>query len=178
MLVAMVGRASGDPRALSLTDNCWLYPIIGLNRGGVERVFGAAGAHLGARGRQFPRRWEEKMIVRLATATAAMALILGAAPSHAGPCTDRIYQTDLDVAKLLNSAAAQGGTAPQSTFATMHRQPTPGSIASAEEQAGSLTSEEVQAITEAMDEARHADGAGDLDGCEKALSDVDRMLKR
>jgi hypothetical protein len=117
------------------------------------------------------------MIVRQATALAGTALILGAAAAHAGPCTDRIYQTDLDVAKLLNSAAAQGRRARQSAFATMHRQPTPGSIASAEQEAGDLTSEEVQAITEAMDEARHADDEGDRDGCEKALSDVDRMLK-
>jgi hypothetical protein len=29
-----------------------------------------------------------------------------------------------------------------------------------------------------MDVARHADDAGDRAGCEKALSDVDRMLKR
>jgi hypothetical protein len=118
------------------------------------------------------------MIVRQATVAAGMALVLGAAPALAGPCTDRIYQTDLDVAKLLNSAAAQGQPATQSTFATMHRQPTPGSIASAEQQAGDLTTDEVQAITEDMDEARHADDAGDHDGCEKALSDVDRMLKR
>ena len=118
------------------------------------------------------------MIVRQATAAAGMALVLGAAPALAGPCTDRIYQTDLDVAKLLNSAAAQGQPATQSTFATMHRQPTPGSIASAEQQAGDLTTDEVQAITEDMDEARHADDAGDRVGCEKALSDVDRMLKR
>jgi hypothetical protein len=29
-----------------------------------------------------------------------------------------------------------------------------------------------------MDEARHADDEGDRAGCEKALSDVDRMLKQ
>ena len=116
------------------------------------------------------------MIVRQAAAVAGMAFILGAAPAHAGPCTERIYQTD--VAKLLDSAAAQGQPAPESTFATMHRQPTPGSIATAEQDAGDLTSEEAQAITEAMDEARHADDQGDQAGCEKALSDVDRMLKR
>ena len=116
------------------------------------------------------------MIVRKAT-TVGMSLILGAAAAHAGPCTDRIYQTNLDVAKLLNSAAAQGRPARQSAFATMHRQPTPGSIASAEQEAGDLTSEELQAITEAMDEARRADEAGDQDGCEKALAEVDRMLK-
>ena len=117
------------------------------------------------------------MIVRQGTAAAGLAFILGAAAAHAGPCTDRIYQANLDVAKLLDSAAAQGRPAPQSAFATMHRQPTPGSIASAEQDAGDLTSEEVQAITEAMDEARRADDEGDRDGCEKALSDVDRMLK-
>ncbi|HZZ25659.1 MAG TPA: hypothetical protein VFE60_25265 [Roseiarcus sp.] len=114
------------------------------------------------------------MIVRQAAAVAGMALILGGAPAHAGPCTDRIYQTDLDVAKILNSAAAQGRPATQSTFATMHRQPTPGSIASAEQDAG----KEAQAITEAMDVARHADDEGDRAGCEKALSDLDRMLNR
>ena len=118
------------------------------------------------------------MIVRQAAAVAGMAFILAAAPAHAGPCTERIYQTDLDVAKILDSAAAQGHTQPQSAFATMHRQPTPGSIASVEQQAGDLTSDEAQAITEAMDEARHADDEGDSAGCEKALNDVDRMLKR
>ena len=118
------------------------------------------------------------MIVRATGAVAGMAFMLGVAPAHAGPCTDRIYQTDLDVAKLLDSAAAQGQPAAESTFATMHRQPTPGSIATSEQQAGDLTSEEVQAITEDMDEARHADDEGDSAGCEKALNDVDRMLKR
>ena len=118
------------------------------------------------------------MIVRQAAAVAGMVFIFGAVPVHAGPCTDRIYQADLDVAKLLDSAAAQGQPAAESTFATMHRQPTPGSIATAEEEAGDLTSEETQAITEAMDEARHADDEGDQAGCDKALSDVDRMLKR
>lgn len=118
------------------------------------------------------------MIIRHASAIAGLALILGAAHAHAGPCTDRIYETDLTVAKLLDSAAAQGRPAAESTFATMHRQPTPGSIASAEQQAGDLTADEVQAITEAMDAARHADDKGDGAGCEKALNEVDRMLRR
>ena len=118
------------------------------------------------------------MIVQRATAVAGIALILDAAPVHAGPCTDRIYQTNLEVAKLLDAAAAQGRTAPQSTFATMHRQPTPGSVASAEQQAGDLSSADVQAITEAMDVARRADDEGDRAGCEKALSEVDRVLNR
>jgi hypothetical protein len=116
------------------------------------------------------------MIFRRAAAAAGLALIFGGEAAYAGPCTDRIYQADLDVAKLLHSAAAQGPTARESAFATMHRQPTPASIASAEQQAGALSTEEVQAITEAMDEARQADDEGDGGGCEKALSDVDRRL--
>ena len=118
------------------------------------------------------------MIVQRTTAVAGTALLLSAAPTYAGPCTDRIYQTNLEVAELLDAAAAQGRTAPQSTFATMHRQPTPGSIASAEQQAGDLSSADVQAITEAMDVARRADDEGDRAGCEKALSQVDRVLNR
>jgi hypothetical protein len=118
------------------------------------------------------------MIIRRAAALAGIAFLLDAAPGNAGPCTDRIYQTDLAVSKLLDAAAAHGRTAPQSAFATMHRQPTPGSVASAEQQAGDLSSADVQAITEAMDEARHADDQGDGDGCEKALSQVDHVLNR
>src|ERR1700751_4681448 len=118
------------------------------------------------------------MIVQRATAVAGIGLLLDAPPVHAGPCTDRIYQTNLEVAKLLDAAAAQGRTAPQSTFATMHRQPTPGSIASAEQQAGDLSSADVQAIPEAMDVARRANDQGDRAGCEKALSEVDRVVNR
>lgn len=118
------------------------------------------------------------MIVRHAATLAGMALMLDAAPADAGPCTDRIYGTDLKIAKLLDAAAAQGRTAPQSAFATMHRQPTPGSIASAEHQAGDLSSADVEAITKAMDVARRADDQGDSAGCQKALSEVDRVLNR
>ena len=116
------------------------------------------------------------MIVRHAIASAGMALVLSAAPAHAGPCTDRIYQTDLAVAKLLDVAAAQGRPAAESTFATMHRQPTPGTVASAEAKVGDLSPADFEAITKDMDEARNADDAGDRDGCEKALSAVDRIL--
>jgi hypothetical protein len=118
------------------------------------------------------------MTVRHAAAMAGLTFILGAAPAHAGPCTDRIYETDLDVAKLLGSAAVEGRPAPESAFATMHRQPTPGSIASAEHQAGDLTADPLQAVTEAMDEARHADDQGDDAGCEQAMNEVDRILGR
>jgi hypothetical protein len=118
------------------------------------------------------------VIVRHAIASAGMALALSDGPAHAGPCTDRIYETDLAVAKLLDVAAAQGRPAAESTFATMHRQPTPGTVASAEESAGDLSPADLDAVTKAMDDARTADDAGDRAGCEKALSAVDRILSQ
>ena len=118
------------------------------------------------------------MIVRHAISSAGMTFVLFGVAAHAGPCTDRIYQTDLAVAKLLDVAAAQGRPAAESTFATMHRQPTPGTVASAEAKAGDLSSADLEAITADMDQARSADDAGDRAGCEKALDTVDRMLHR
>jgi hypothetical protein len=118
------------------------------------------------------------VIVRHAIASASMAVVCFAAAAHAGPCTDRIYQTDLAVSTLLGAAAAQGRPAAESTFATMHRQPTPSTVASAEAKAGALSPDDFEAITAGMDQARSADDAGDRAGCEKALDTVDRMLHR
>ena len=118
------------------------------------------------------------MIVRRAAAMAGLTAILGAGPAYAGPCTDRIHETNLAVAKLLGSAAAHGRPAAESTFARLHRQPTPGTIASAERQAGDLSADELHAITAAMDKARHADDQDDAAGCETALNEVNRALRR
>lgn len=116
------------------------------------------------------------MIVRYAISSAGMALVLIAASAHAGPCTDRIYQTDIAVEKLLDAAAAQGQPAVESTFATMHRQPTPRTVAGAEARAGDLTPDQTQKIMDAMELARKADDAGDQAGCEKALGEAQHIL--
>jgi hypothetical protein len=121
---------------------------------------------------------EDEVIVRNIIAPTATALVLIAAPAHAGPCTDRIYQSDLEVERLLDTAAASGKPAAQSTFATLHRQPTPGTVASAEEKAGALSSAQVEAITKKLDAARDADDRGDRAACEVALGEADRMLSR
>jgi hypothetical protein len=94
------------------------------------------------------------------------------------PCTDRIYQADLKVEKLIDAAPANGKPAAQSTFATLHRQPTPGTVARAEEKAGDLSLAQVEAITRKLDDARDADEKGDRAACETALNDAERMLTR
>jgi hypothetical protein len=117
------------------------------------------------------------MAVRLTTMTlsaAALALISG--PALAGPCTDEIYQADVVIGKRLDAIAAAGRPAPESNFATMHRQPTPQSVAGAEAQVGDLSEADMNALTQDMEEARKADAANDRAGCEKALADVRRIL--
>jgi hypothetical protein len=93
---------------------------------------------------------------------------------HAGPCTDEIVrmQTRLDAA--LEEKIATGPQAAESTSATMHRQPTPKSLAAAEGKLGNLSSEKIGGISQAMARARAADNAGDKDGCQQALDDVQR----
>ena len=116
------------------------------------------------------------MRIPLAIASAAAALVLWTATSHAGPCTDGIYQADVAIGKRLDAIAAQGRVAPESNFATMHRQPTPGTVARAEAQVGDLSEADLDAMTQDMEEARKVDAANDRAGCEKALADVRRIL--
>ena len=118
------------------------------------------------------------MVFRHAMALAVLALPLIAAPAHAGPCTRQIYDFDLLLNKKLNAAAAAGKAGAQSTAATAHRQPTLKSVEQAEVQLGDISPANAQAFTEAMEEARKADAASDLAGCEKALKAAEDMLNR
>jgi len=83
-------------------------------------------------------------------------------------------QARLDAA--LAAKVATGPSAAEGASATMHRQPTPGSIAAAEEKLGNLSSEKVGAVQQAMARARAADSAGDKAACEQALADVQRVI--
>jgi predicted lipid-binding transport protein (Tim44 family) len=96
--------------------------------------------------------------------------------SHAGPCSDEIYRMEARVEARLQAKAAAGPIAPESPEALRHRQPTPGSIAAAESRLGIASPQTVDAITKAMARAREADGADDLDACERALADVQSAI--
>jgi hypothetical protein len=112
------------------------------------------------------------MKVRLALASGTTAFALWAPPAHAGPCENQIYQVVVAIGQRLDAAAAKGKAESESTFATTHRQPTPRTLAAAEEKAGDLSESEVKAVRQLMEEARAADAAGDLPACEKALAEV------
>jgi hypothetical protein len=58
----------------------------------------------------------------------------------------------------------------------MSDQPTPRSIAAAEERLGEVSQKAVEAARQAMVRARAADSAGDKNACEQALADVQRAI--
>ncbi len=118
------------------------------------------------------------MAVRSAIALSVATLVLCCAAAEAGPCGGEIYDADIAIGKRLDVAAAKGKTLPESQGALLHRQPTPQSVAGAEVKAGDLSEADLKALGAFMEEARKADGAGDLAACRKALSDLHGILGR
>jgi len=68
--------------------------------------------------------------------------------------TGRRDRLQAEIDAKLNSNAAAGSFASESTAATTHRQPTPESIAAAESQLGEVSPEKLQAVTAAIARAR------------------------
>jgi hypothetical protein len=85
-------------------------------------------------------------------------------------------QTHVDA--RLAARGATGPSAKESTEALVHRQPTPGSIARAEEQLGEMSAKTVAAVKQGLKRARAADSAGDKKACERALEEVQRAIGR
>jgi hypothetical protein len=108
-------------------------------------------------------------------ALSATVLAASISATYAGPCSQEIDRMQARVDAMIEAVAAAGREARESTAATMHRQPTPGSIAAAEEKLGEGTRAE-RAVA-AMARARAADGAGDKGACERALADAQRALE-
>jgi hypothetical protein len=107
---------------------------------------------------------------------AALVCALCPALAHAGPCAEDLYKADVDVGKRLEEIAASGKTGTESTFATAHHQPTPATVAGAEEKVGDISEAQVTAVRKYMAEAKQADDAGEKDACEKALSEARNLL--
>ena len=107
----------------------------------------------------------------LVVGAAVLAVALG--PTYAGPCLPEIDRLQPRVDAKLEAAAGSGPTAAESLAARLHRQPTPGSIAAAEEKLGEIAA---GALAAAMARAREADGAGDRSACEQAVAEVQRLL--
>jgi hypothetical protein len=116
------------------------------------------------------------MTVSRRIAFSAAALVASVSASHAGPCAADIDRMQARVDARLEGIAAAGPSGRESVAATMNRQPTPGSIAAAEERLGDLPPQAMAAVQQSMTRARAADDANDKAACEQALADVQRAL--
>jgi hypothetical protein len=116
------------------------------------------------------------MIIRRLLVLSALALAMSPVAGYAGPCSHDIDLMQSRVDARLEAKSAAGPSARESSEATMHRQPTPGSIAAAESDLGGVSSHTVEAVEAAMARARKADLANDKSACEQALADVQRAI--
>jgi len=115
------------------------------------------------------------MNIQRSTLACAAALAASMSAAYAGPCSPEVTQIQnlIDARIHVKAGAA---TAPESTAAKTHHQPTPSSVAAAEAELGQLSPEEFTAVNAAMAQALKADGAGDRSACQQALADVKRLL--
>jgi hypothetical protein len=109
-------------------------------------------------------------------AFSAMAVAVTASAAHAGPCSGQIDAMQARIDAKLEAKAAAGPAAKQGVAAGMGIQPTPASIAAAEEKLGEISPRKVKAMKKGMAPARVADKVGDLGACRKALAAVQRVL--
>lgn len=109
-------------------------------------------------------------------ALATLFLLAGfSGPAGASPCTRGISQTQKALDARIEAAAARGPSRPESKRAGLDRQPTPASIARAEQHGRGRTRSERALSAIAM--ARLADGRGDGGACEKALNQARVLIK-
>jgi len=106
--------------------------------------------------------------LRLTTLAALLATTLIPVSAHAGPCAADIDRVQAQADAWIDAAAGRGRAGPESTAATDHRQPTPESIARAEQRLDGAAAG--QTALAALAQARQADAAGDVPACEKALA--------
>jgi hypothetical protein len=106
----------------------------------------------------------------------AMAVAATASAAYAGPCSDQIDAMQARIDAKLEAKAAAGPAAKQGVAAGMGMQPTPASIAAAEQKLGEISPRKVKAMKRGMARARVADKVGDLRACRKALAAVQRVL--
>jgi hypothetical protein len=96
--------------------------------------------------------------------------------SLAGPCSAEIERIQGRVQALLYAEANSGPSGRESTWALMHRQPTPASVAAAEERLGELSGPTFDTIERAIALAREYDGLGNKQRCERALSNASSAI--
>lgn len=109
-------------------------------------------------------------------AAALLATAFLSATAYAGPCAADIDRVQAQADAQIDATAGRGRMGTESTAATDHREPTPESIARAEQRLDGATAGQT-ALT-ALAQARQADAAGDAAACERALDTARSALGR
>src|SRR5579863_2759140 len=116
------------------------------------------------------------VIFRNLFVSSAIALTLSAHESRANTCSPSIDRAWVQInAKIQARIAVVGRSAPQSTVALLHHQPTQNSIAAAEETLVDVWLPIEMAVA-ALARAREADRTNDKIACDAALSEVQRVI--
>jgi hypothetical protein len=98
-------------------------------------------------------------------------------PTLAGSCSGEIDAVMARVQAALEARAGSGpGAQEHAVVGGRHIQPTPGSIAAAEEKLGAIEPKTVELVIQAMERARDADRAGDNVACGEALAEIRRAI--
>ena len=106
----------------------------------------------------------------------AAALGVSLATAQAGSCGPQIDAMQARLDARLAAIAAAGPAGKQSLNADLSRQPTPHSIAVAEERLGELNQHMVRSVRRALNRARAADARGNAKRCERELAIAERAL--
>src|SRR5262249_11582674 len=109
------------------------------------------------------------MSIQRSLIACAAVFVASTSACYAGPCSQDIARLQAAMDAKVGAAAAAGPRAPEGTTATMHRQPTPRSIATAESEVGGLSPDQVKAAVSPRARAGQADSAN-------AVADAERVL--
>jgi hypothetical protein len=104
---------------------------------------------------------------------AIVILLCAASPAHAGPCTDAIARTQVELDAAIENNAGSHGWNPESLGALRSHQPTPRSLAEAEDGTGPDFTEAL----DSLDRARAADRRGDTAACGRELAHARAVLR-
>lgn len=106
----------------------------------------------------------------LLPAFAAAVLIAPVSRAVAGPCAQMLEDTQAAVDRAIADIASGGPTAPEGDDALLSHDPTPDKLAETEAAIGDGI--EPEKALAALDRARKADEANDLDLCQKNLAEA------
>jgi hypothetical protein len=113
-----------------------------------------------------------KVLIAITTAIVLLPLPSAAAT----PCTPRIDRGWAQVDLKIQARIGAGRSAPQSSMALLHHQPTPSSVAAARDILNDVWLP-IEAAVSALSRARQADQDNDEGACNQALMEVQRAFQ-